>query len=216
MDIESFHRDIIETVRAKAEFAKNFISAGFVDECGERLVDAEEMLVFESCRFEGVSNKKKLRVDGYSFDDTDSSLSLVIAEFYNDDEISSFVTQDVKRTFELLRSFLEEALDGNLTDGTVDESQPGYGLACDLMDWHTKISKYRFYFVSNGLLKTRQKGWLEENVKGIPAELHIWDINRFHTAYMSATGRDDLVVDFSNVEGKGLPCLAAAQSEGEY
>ncbi|SDY34888.1 MULTISPECIES: AIPR family protein [unclassified Pseudomonas] len=217
MDLLTFHKDIIETVRSKAESSRDFIRTAFVEECGERLVEAEELLSFEMCRFEGVNGKRKrLRVDGYSFDDADNSMALLIAEFFNEDEVPSFITSDAKAALGDLRAFLEEALEGNLTDGSVDESQPGFGFACDLMNWHSKITKYRFYFVSDGMLKTRQKGWPEDAVSGTPVEFHIWDIGRFHSAYISATGRDDLVVDFSTNKTSGLKCLAAAESQGDY
>lgn len=216
MELIEFHRDLIESVRVRAESSKDFVRASFVEECGEMLTTAEELLGFEVCRFEGVSNKRKLLVDGYSFDEADSSLSLMVCEFFNEEDIKTFNASDVQKTFGMLRYFLEESLAGNLTDGSIDESQPGYGLASDLMDWHSKISKYRFYLISDGLLKSRTKDWSEQNLNGTAVELHIWDIGRFHSAYISATGRDELVVDFSEVEGLGLQCLAAAQSEGEY
>lgn len=217
MDIETFHKDLIEVVRSKAESSRDFIRTAFVEECGDRLIDAEEFQSFEICRFEGVNGKrKKLRVDGYSFDEADNSMALLVADFFNEDEITSFITSNTKSTLSDLRAFLEEALEGNLTDGSVDESQPGFGFACDLMDWHSKITKYRFYFVSDGILKTRQKGWPEEEIKGTPVEFHIWDIGRFHSAYISATGRDDLIVDFSKNDTNGLKCLAAAESQGDY
>ncbi len=217
MNLEDFHREFIETVRARAESTKDFIRAVFVEECGDRLIDAEEFFSFESCRFEGVGIKKrKLRVDGYYYDDADSSLTLMVAEFFNDDEMGTFIAQDVKRAFEQLRSYLEEALNGYVTDGSVDESNPGYGLACDLMDWHSKITKYKFYFVTDRVSKSRQKDWFEEEVKDVPVELHIWDIARFHSAYVSATGRDELSVDFCTADSPGLPFLAAVQSGDEY
>lgn len=217
MDLETFHKDVIEAVRSKADSSRDFIRTAFVEECGDRLIEAEELLSFEVCRFEGVNTKrKKLRLDGYSFDDADNSMALLVADFFNDDEITSFVTSDVKSAIGDLSAFLEEALDGNLTDGSVDESQPGYGFACDLMDWHSKITKYRVYFVSDGILKTRQKGWPEETIKGTPVEFHIWDIGRFHSAYVSATGRDDLIVNFAANGRSGLKCLAAAESQGDY
>ena len=47
-------------------------------------------------------------------------------------------------------------------------------------------------------------------------EYHIWDIERFHRVQTSRTRRDDLVVDFSSLDGGGLKCLNAGQVAGEY
>ncbi|WP_122867547.1 AIPR family protein [Pseudomonas viridiflava] len=217
MDLENFHQEFIETVRARAESTKDFIRAAFIDECGERLLDAEELYAFENCRYEGFNaSKKKIRVDGYSYDDADNSLALIVADFENDDDLVGFVALDVTDALDQVRLYLEAALNGELTDGSVDESHPGYGLACDLMDWQLKISKYKLYFVSDRFSKSKKKNWVDRDINGVPVEFHIWDVVRFHSAYISATGRDELLVDFCTAESLGLPFLAAVQSGGDY
>ncbi|WP_151445806.1 AIPR family protein [Lacisediminimonas profundi] len=216
MDLIDFRRDMLETVRARAESSNDFNRAGFVDEVGERLSEAEEFIDFEACRFEGVSGKKKLKIDGYSFDEADNSLALLVANFTNEDIMPAFNASDASKAFGMLRAFLEEALRGNLTDGSLEESVPAYGLASDLIGWHGKVTKYRFYLASDAQFKTKAKDWPEESIAGTPTEFHIWDINRFHTAHVSATGRDELVVEFSEFGDQGLPCLMAAPSGGDY
>ena len=217
MDLSEFRKDLLETVRARAESNLDFNRAGFVDEVGERLTDAEEFSDFIACRYEGISGKRKLQIDGYAFDDADNSLALLIADYSNDDVMPSFNTADATKSFGMLRSFVEEALKGNLTDGSIEESQPGHGFASDLCDWHPKVTRYRLYLASDGQLKSNAKDWPDADISGIQAEHHIWDVARFHRAYVSATGRDDLLVDFSDFgNGDGLPCLTAASAEGEY
>ena len=217
MDLSEFRKDLLETVRARAESNSDFNRAGFVDEVGERLTDAEEFSDFIACRYEGMSGKRKLQIDGYAFDDADNSLALLIADYSNDDVMPSFNTADATKSFGMLRSFVEEALKGNLTDGSIEESQPGHGLASDLCDWHSKVTRYRLYLASDAQLKSKAKDWPDADISGIQAEHHIWDVARFHRAYVSATGRDDLLVDFSDFgNGDGLPCLTAASAKGEY
>lgn len=217
MDLFEFRKDLLEIVRARAESNLDFNRAGFVDEIGERLTDAEEFSDFVACRYEGISRRRKLKIDGYAFDDADNSLALLVADYSNDDVMPSFNTADAVNAFGMLRAFVEEALKGNLTDGSIEESQPGHGLASDLRDWHSKVTKYRLYLASDGQLKSTAKDWPDADISGIQAEHHIWDVARLHRAYVSATGRDELVVDFGDFgSGDGLPCLAAASVEGEY
>lgn len=220
MDLEEFRKDLVETVRSRAESSLDFNRASFVDEVGERLSDAEEFTDFQSCRYEGVSGKgkRKIKVDGYAFDEVDNSMALLVADFSNEDSMPTFNKLEATKAFSMLSGFVEEALRGKLTDessgdGSMEESHPAYGLASDLMDWHSKITKYRFYLASDGEFKTNAKDWPEESINGTPTEFHIWDVARFYTAHISATGRDELVVEFGS---QGLPCLAAAQSEGDY
>lgn len=216
MTLDEFRKDLLESVRSLAEADKNFIRAAYVAEAGNRLVEAEEIVDFQSCRFEGVGvRKRKLEVDGYSFDDVDGSLSLLIADFSNEDGITTFGVTEANKLFGMLRNFVEESLCGNLTDGSIEESQQGYGLAADLINWKPLVSRYRLYLVSDRQLSTRTKDWPEDAIDGIPAEFHIWDIARFHLAYQSATGRDELQVNFKDF-GSGLPCLKAGEAAGEY
>ncbi|MBK6648236.1 MAG: hypothetical protein IPG42_00090 [Betaproteobacteria bacterium] len=44
-----------------------------------------------------------------------------------------------------------------MTDGSIEESQPGHGLAADLRDWHSKVTRYRLYLVSDGQLKSKKQ-----------------------------------------------------------
>jgi hypothetical protein len=218
MTLDDFRMDLLETVRSRAESSMDFNRAGFVDEVGERLSIAEEFSDFEACRYEGISGNKKLKVkiDGYAFDEADNSMALMVADFSNDDDMPTFNTEKALDSLRFLRNFAEEALLGKLTDGSIEESHPAYGLASDLMDWHAKITKYRLYLVSDGQLRSKAKDWPEEKIGNTPSECHIWDVSRMHVAHISATGRDELIVNFAEFGDQGLPCLAAASAEGEY
>ena len=217
MNIEEFHQDLLASVRSCAEARRDFVRTCFVDDAGSRLSDAEEVGDLQVCHYEGVGGRKRrLQVDGYSFDEADSSMALLIAEFSNNDELQSFGATEARRSFSALTAFVEEALDGNLTNGSIDEGQPGYGLAADIMRLHPNIVRFRFYLVSDSQLNTRVQEWPEEEIQGIPVEFHIWDIAHFHRVHESASGRDALDVSFCEDGFNGLPYLAAGSAEGEY
>jgi hypothetical protein len=217
MDLHEFRQELLENVRLHAEVSKDFVRASFVDEVSGRLTEAEEIADFMSCRFEGTgSASRKLQIDGYCFDETDGSMSLVVASFSNDDQLGFFNAAETRRLFGLLRAFVEEALAGKLTDGSIEESQAGYGLANDLIATRSLIARFRFYLVSDGQLNTRVKDWPVEEVAGVPTEFHIWDIARFFTSHQSATGRDDITIDFSDFDCNGLLSLKADSSDGDY
>ncbi|MBR8225434.1 AIPR family protein [Burkholderia ambifaria] len=217
MDIIEFRQDLLETVRTSAEVNRDFLRAAFVDEIGSRLTDAEEFSDFMVCRFEGTGTKgRKLQVDGYCWDETDGSLALLISEFSNDDVIPTFGVVESRRLFGMLRSYVEEALSGRLTDGSIEESQQGYGLATDLIAWRPNISRFRLYLASDGQLNTRVKDWPLDEIDGVPTDFHIWDIARFHTSFQSTTGRDDISIDFTQFGCDGLLSLEAGGSGGDY
>jgi hypothetical protein len=79
-----------------------------------------------------------------------------------------------------------------------------------------QISRLRLYLITDSALSTRVKDWPEGEIAGIPAEFHIWDINRFHQVAESKTGRDELTVNFTEIVPGGLPCLAASVDAENY
>lgn len=216
MTLDEFRKDLLESVRDSAEAKRNLTRVAYVEEVGNRLVEAEEFTDFQLCSYVGVGTRnRRLQVDAYSYDEMDNSLSLLIADFNYEGGLTSFGATEANKLFGMLRNFLEEALSGNVTDGSPGESAPGYGLATDISQWQPNVARYRLYLVSDRQLNTRTKDWPEESIGGVPTEFHIWDIARFHVAYESATGRDDLEIDFTKF-GSGLACLKAGSARGEY
>ena len=217
MTLSKFHQDEIYFVRSTAEATGDSARSCFVEDVGKRLSEAEEIVDFHLCQFEGIGERRRrIQVDGYAFDEVDGSLALVVAEFSNEDRLLTFGAGEARKAFSALRRFLEEVLAGNLTDGSVDESHPSFGLASDILQTQENIVRFRFYLASDGQLSTRVQDWPEEEINGIPVEFHIWDVVRFHRAQVSASGRDDLEVDFCMNGSSGLPCLKAGSAEGEY
>ncbi|MBK7006938.1 MAG: hypothetical protein IPH37_18890 [Burkholderiales bacterium] len=65
MDLESFHQELMSSVRVAAEANRDFVRSAFVEEAGSRLSDAEEITDFQICHYEGLgARKRRLQVDG--------------------------------------------------------------------------------------------------------------------------------------------------------
>jgi hypothetical protein len=218
MELNEFRQNILENIRSNAEISRDFFRSTFIEEMATRLIEAEEISEFQLCQFEGTGTRsRKLQIDGYTFDDVDNSVTLIIGDFTNDDKLNNLSIPEVKVYFTLLKNFLEEVLNGKMTDGSIEESHPAFGVAMELILLRDTISKFKFILVSDKFLKTTSRVWESEEVKGFECELHIWDISRFHHVYLSSSGRDDLTINFQqDFESIGLPCLKAGGSEGEY
>ena len=185
MDLEAFRKDFLEAVWAAAEARQDFQRAAFVDEAVNRLTEADEVSDFETCHYEGVGHRgRKVQIDGYAFDDTDNSLKLLIADFSGEEDVPSLGQADAKRLFGMLGAFVGDTLDGRLTDGSVDENTPGYGLASDILAWRKAITRFRFYLISDAQLSSRIKDWPEEEMGGVPLEF-TFGISQDSTAHLS-------------------------------
>jgi len=216
MELEEFRKDFLETARALAAAEGDFEGASFVAESARRLVEAEELADFEPCYLEGTgSRNRRMRVDGYVFDDVDGTMSLVVANYSGGQAADTLTQTDATRHFGMLRSFIEDAVDGRLLRA-IEESSPGYGLASDLFNRKDSITRFRAFLVTDAVLSSRVRDWPEDAILGCPVEFHIWDMARFHRVFESNVGRDELEVDFTEFADGGIPCLEASQTEGEY
>jgi hypothetical protein len=218
MELEDYRKDFLESVKSRASADGDLTQAAFVTVVSERLMEAEEFQDFEACYYEGNGirdRRLRLRVDGCSYDDTDGSYNLVIADYRGDDGVDTLTQTDATSQFTRLKSFVSEAVSGMLHP-ELENSSPAHALAAKLYGHPDLITRFRLFLVTDAVLSARVKDWREESLNGKPIEFHIWDIARFHRVSESMTGRDELTVDFQEFEDDGVPCLEASQTDGEY
>src|ERR1044071_1083045 len=115
MEIQDFRKDFLERARALAATEGDFEEASFISEASRRLVEAEELDDFEPCHFAGTGSKqRKMRVDGYCFDEVDGSFSLIVANYEGEETVSTLTQTDATKYFSMLRAFVEDAVSGKL------------------------------------------------------------------------------------------------------
>ncbi len=216
MEQEEFRNEFLADVRTRANADKNFMHSAFTERSGELLGEAEELFDFEACYFRGSGSKNRgLAVDGFSFDDADGSVRIVVAEFDGGADAKTLIQSQARQLFGRSQAFVEDALSGRVQQNS-EESSPEFGLARELERRADSLSRVRFFLVTDSILSTRVKDWPEGEIGGIPTEFHIWDMSRFYRAHLSRSGRDELVVDFSAACENGLPCIRASVSAENY
>ncbi len=218
MDIEEFRKEFLETVKSHAASEGDLTQAAFVTIVSEKLMDAEELTDFEPCYHEGngVKDRRlKLRIDGYSFDESDNTFKLLIADYRGGLEAEILTQTEAAVLFSRLSSFVTEAMSGMLHP-ELENSSPAYALASDIHRDQHSITRFRLYLATDAILSSRVKDLPEKYLNDKPVEFHIWDTARFHRAFESATGRDELKIDFREFLSDGVPCLEASQTGKEY
>jgi hypothetical protein len=216
MELHEYHKDYIETVKSLAAAEGDFEETIFVRLSAEKLMDAEELDSFEHSYYEGSGKRnRKLMVHGYSFDDVDDSVNLIIANYQGNEKIVTLTQTDLVKIFDRVKAFTEEAISGNLHT-KLDESSPGFGLAYQLYKKQDLIRKIKIYLITDNILSSRVKDLPEDSIINKPVLYNVWDISRFHRLHESETGKDPLFVDFLQFGDKDVMCLEAGQKQGEY
>lgn len=215
MNLEEFAKDFYEDVRTYALTDGNFSRSAFVDCCASRLEEAGILSDFTPCYYKGAGEKKRaLEIDGYSFDELDDSVSVIIADYRKFSSEASITRTEANGLFARIKNFIAESLSGRLKDA-IEDSHPAHGLALELLQRKTSIVRFKLYIVTDAAMSERIKELPEESIAGIPCDFHIWDISRFHRAAASPVGDGDLEIDFS-VFGGGVPCLNASVRADDY
>ncbi len=216
MEITDFRKEFLEQIAALAVSDGNFKRSAFVEYGVQLLENAEEVSDFEACYYRGTGSKNKaLAIDGFAFDDADGSVRLFVAEFGGDKEPETLTQPQARTLFSRLQAFCEDAISGRL-QREIEESTPAAAFASLLFRQKGAITRLRFYLITDSVMSTRIRDWPEASIAEIPTDFHIWDMNRFHRAFESRTGKDELEVDLTELVPSGIPCLPASIESGEY
>jgi hypothetical protein len=182
------------------------------------------------------SGQRLMRIDGYSFDETDHSLELFIGDFQDSYDTENLTSGRVDELYWRMYYFLDETCNGNI-DNYFDDSDEVLKVARLIRnrmnivgDESQQVLKIRMFILTNkelstdlmnrNLLETRiRKGkGNEKTVKstkkikksdfnGRPIEINLWNLERFYEKEKSFSS-DPIVIDFpTNYNCVGIPCL---------
>jgi hypothetical protein len=215
MDLNDFRNNFVQTVKSRAASENNFIPSTFVEEAARRLADAGEISDFAPCHFRGTGSRQRIvAIDGYAFDESDNCLRALIGNWTGGKEPQTLTQTEATRMFGQARNFLEDAISGKLDE--IEASAPASEFVSFLQNERESILSFRIYLVTDSVLSSRIKDWPEGTVDSKPIESHIWDISRFLRTFESASGRDELVVDFTDIYGNGIAAIPAGSSNARY
>ncbi len=210
MDIIEFKKDFLEEVKTNAATTGEGSVATFVDVVSDYLNNSEVLYDVVPTYYEGKGKKnKKLRVDGYSYDQFDKTFTLIIANYTNSDSELTLTQSESKRIFDQLFVFLEECFDTDLIN-KIEPSNPVVDLI-ELIRYNhkkNKINKFKFLLFTDQTMSKRIVNIETLNFKGIPVERQIWDIERIYKNCSNIDGKQNIQINFSELlNSNGIPCI---------
>ena len=160
-------------------------------------------------------NNRKIRVDGYVYDEFDSTFNLIIADYTGDEERETITRTAAAAQFDRLLYFVEEAF-GSKLHRSVEPSTPAADLIDRLRDNKERIRKFRLILLTDGFMSNRISEMPAKDFEGIPVECQIWDVDRIYRVCFSDLGRQDIEIDFkAYTGGAGIPCLEASSTNND-
>lgn len=216
MDPEEFRTQFLNDVHIHAASCELHTEIAFLEYSADLLVEAEELPHFEPCCFRGSGPRgKQLQLDGYAIVDEDATISLLVIDFRDTDQVVTLTRSDADVVFGRLISFIQLAVSGSLIDD-IEPSAPAYGFVTDLRTRWKSFAKARLYLLSDAKISGRLQEYADQEVDGLRCEFHIWDMSRFQRVAESSRGREEVIVDFPAMTGHGIPCIAAHLGDSQY
>jgi hypothetical protein len=214
MDLADYRKDYLEYVKSSAAADTDGTVATFVKISLENLMDAEIITDYEVCYSTGKHGRKSYRVDAYSFDDYDCSMSLFIADYLGENELDRLTKTDANVLFEKLHTFLNGSINGKLKN-EIEISTPAYDLIELLNHLLGTIRKFKFFILTDKELSENISTFPLREIDNIPSEYHIWDIKRFYRVLGIGDGHEPIEIDFTDLMENGIPCLEANDASTE-
>jgi AIPR protein. len=212
MDIEEFHKELIEEIRVGTNVNSTSPTTElFLTDVTEDLIEDGILSTFESSFYEGETRRgKKIRVDGSAYNEIDQTVCLIIAKYTDDEELKTLSKTEIDTIFKRLKSFLDESLNGKLYS-EIEESTPANDLVRTLRRLEPETRKYKLMLMTDMSISDRiyeyKPSDSEKDIEGIPIEYSIYDINRIYTI---RNQYEPLEIDFKEYNEIGIPYIEAS------
>lgn len=210
MDAQEFRKDFLEDIKADALATGEGSCASFVSSFARYLQEAEYLLDFTSSYFEGIGKQnRKLRVDGYTYDEFDKTMSLIVADYDVSDDDRVLAKTQARQLQNRLIYFIDDALNTQLYRN-IEMSRSCSDLVDLLREKRKEIRKYQLLIFTTANISTTIKILESDAIDGIPSECQIWNIERLFQLCGSDSGRHIIEINFKEYADKGIPCLEAS------
>lgn len=219
MDYAKGYKDYIEEIRNDAAISGTDANYEFVRRTFSLLEEFNELQDPKQFFFGKPGKRGRImQIDGYTFDEADNSLILLISDFVNSTDIELINNTQIDSLYNKMLYFLDEICNGNIAD-YCDDSDDTLKLS--------KLIKYRmgnentgeallkieFYILTNKKLSNSVKTLKQQDFNGKPVKLNIWDFERIYD-HENQKNNDPIIIDIAQDFGfDGIPCVKAKIGE---
>lgn len=207
MEFAEFKKDFLDGVKAAAVATGEGSSACFVDNMASYLIDYELLNDYTACYFPGEYRRKKYRIDGYSFDEYDKTMNLIIADYDGVDLDRTLIQSVAMQCFSRALTFVDAAFNSNL-HMEVDISLNASDLVDLLRESKKELRRIRLFLFTDASISSRIKSIEIGAFEEIPVEAQIWDISRIFEV-CTAPEVENIEIRFSDFGIDGIPCIRA-------
>ena len=154
---------------------------------------------------------KKIYIDGYVWDEPNSTISIFVADFSDFDDMDRLLgVSEINRTFDRAWAFAENCIKGDEMLKSIEPSSPVSDIAELLSKHKERLQHIRLFFITDGKLRgsvTRQE-FPSKEIQGIPVDYNVWNVERLFKIISSQQKKEPIEFDFPSI-----PCVEIKPSK---
>lgn len=182
-EILEFRTALLDEVALNSEANNELKHTSFVNVFVEYLSDAGFISDFTCAHYQRPYKigRRNARVDGFSENIFEETVSLVIADFYDQPDPITLIRTDAEKTFRECMAFVEESFKGSIK-AEIDKSDPVYYLFQMLYQGHAKekIRKVKIFLISDKIRSAQAKTIDPAEIDNVAVEFGIWTVDRLY------------------------------------
>lgn len=210
MKIEEYRSIVHDDIEVARKIGSGNAAEEFLTYATGLLINGEEFDDFIECHCEGLTRRKGFfGIDGYAIDETDGSCCIFIVDYHGPNEEDAIRSEDVSSAFKKIRFFVEESIKYELFREIQNLSAMEFSR--DLYYDNDKITRYRFYLLTDAYNRQRAKTIKDETINGRTVELNVWDITRLFDLVCSQRQKESVEIQFADFGITGIPCVKAVE-----
>lgn len=212
--LEEFHHEFFQDLHGSADADGRYVEDTFFERFCSHLVEAGELETADRAQY---LSPRGIRIDGYGGDPAtcDGVLSLIIADYYPEQKVSTLTATEMNAIFNRATNFVSKSLDARFRE-RLEETSAAFGLADMIAVRWSQTNKVRILLISNRVLSERVDGRDAGKVENVAVTYGVWDLGRLHRFSTSGHGREDIEIDLEGDFGGSLPVLSAHLDGASY
>lgn len=210
--LEEFRTTFLQEVYNIAESIENFYESTFIELFAKELLEAGEFdEELELCHW----SETGIKIDGYSYNDDEGVLTLVISIFSQDSENKNLNQTEVNQAFKRLETFFLKSFEKNYFN-KLEESTSVYDLAYLIYKNRSDITSVKYYILSNKILNDKIEPVEMKILDTVSMSYYMWDIARLFRMNTSSQKKEAIFINFKELGLDALYCLPAHLNTNEY
>ena len=207
-EILEFRNALLDEVALNSEANNELKHTSFVNVFVEYLSDAGFISDFTCAHYQRPYKvgRRNAKVDGFSENIFEETVSLVIADFYDQPDPITLIKSDAEKSFRECMAFVEESFKGSIR-AEIDKSDPAYYLFQMLYQGHAKekIRKVKIFLISDKIRSAAAKTIDPAEIDNVSVEFGIWTIDRLYENIRDEGETRE--IDFSDYGSEPVKCL---------